>query len=93
MPSPTLIKPVDTVIQSAPTIAVVPIAAPTQTTAPSPTPAAPTQSFADQMLAAINTARAQARNCGTTRYPATGPLRWNAQTEEAARIQASYLPQ
>lgn len=95
-PAPTPTRPVDAATQSAtsslsaPNSVPAPVPAPAQTTPP---PAAPAQSFADEMLAAINTARTQARNCGSTAYSAAGPLRWNTLTVEAARIQASYLQQ
>lgn len=37
-----------------------------------------------EMLTLVNNARASARNCGTTRYPAVTPLAWNCLLEEAA---------
>jgi uncharacterized protein YkwD len=51
------------------------------------------KAFADQVLAAVNAVRAVARKCGTADYPAAGPLKWHAQTEQAARTQAEYLQQ
>jgi uncharacterized protein YkwD len=51
------------------------------------------KSFADQTLEAVNAARAVARNCGTTAFAAAGPLKWQAQTEQAALVQAQYLQQ
>lgn len=47
--------------------------------------------LAADLLARINTIRASAHDCGTTRYPAAGPLTWNSQAEDAARTQALYL--
>lgn len=40
--------------------------------------------FAPALLAAINQARAQARNCGGTAYPAAAPLGWNSLLTQAA---------
>jgi len=40
--------------------------------------------FAPALLAAINSARAQARNCGGTAYPAAAPLGWNSLLTQAA---------
>lgn len=40
--------------------------------------------FAPTLLAAINNARAQARNCGGTAYPAAAPLGWNSLLTQAA---------
>jgi uncharacterized protein YkwD len=60
--------------------------------APAPS-AAVTKSFADQTLDAVNAARATARNCGAVAYAAAGPLKWQAQTEQAALAQAQYLQQ
>jgi len=95
-PAPTPVQSVDTATQSATPGAAAPIATPAPATTPAPvtaSPTAPVRPFADQMLEAINVARAQPRNCGTNSFAAASPLRWNAQTEEAARIQASYLQQ
>jgi uncharacterized protein YkwD len=36
------------------------------------------------MLAAVNTARATGRNCGTTPYPAVPALSWNTKLAQAA---------
>ena len=36
------------------------------------------------MLNAVNAARAQARMCGSTSYPATAPLAWSCKLETAA---------
>lgn len=40
--------------------------------------------FAPALLAAINQARAQARSCGGTPYPAAAPLGWNSLLTQAA---------
>lgn len=40
--------------------------------------------FAPALLAAINQARAQARNCGGAAYPAAAPLGWNSLLTQAA---------
>ncbi len=47
--------------------------------------------LAADLLARVNAIRASAHDCGTTRYPAAGPLTWNSQAEDAARTQALYL--
>jgi uncharacterized protein YkwD len=52
-----------------------------------------TKSFADQMLEAVNAARAVERNCGTTAFAAARPLAWQGQAEQAALAQAQYLQQ
>ncbi len=64
-----------------------------ETTPTAALPATATKSFADQMLEAVNAARAVARNCGTTAFAAAGPLKWQAQAEQAALAQAQYLQQ
>ncbi len=38
----------------------------------------------EQILAAVNGVRAQARKCGDKAYPAVGPLRWNTLLEQSA---------
>jgi uncharacterized protein YkwD len=73
-----------------------PSAEPTTATGPAPdgTPPAPAaRRFADQTLELVNAARAQARSCGATAYPAAPPLRWQSQVEQAALVQAQYLQQ
>lgn len=40
--------------------------------------------FAPALLAAINQARAQARNCGGTAYPASAPMGWNSLLTQSA---------
>jgi len=51
------------------------------------------KAFSDRVLELVNAARAVGRNCGSTAYPAVGPLTWNTQTEQAARAQAEHLQQ
>ena len=57
------------------------------------TPSSVSKAFADQVLEAVNTARATPRRCGSTDHAAAGPLRWHAQVEQAALAQAQYLQQ
>ncbi|MDZ7704201.1 MAG: CAP domain-containing protein [Trueperaceae bacterium] len=45
------------------------------------------------ILRAINTARSQARDCGSTRYPATHPLRWDEQLATAAEQHSQDMAQ
>lgn len=47
--------------------------------------------FAQQMLSAINTARASARNCGSTAFPAASPLGWNDQLAQAASAHSTDM--
>jgi len=47
--------------------------------------------FSDQLLDAVNAARATPRSCGTTAQPAVGTLAWDAQAEQAALAHAEYL--
>jgi uncharacterized protein YkwD len=71
-------------------------AAPSATSAPEPAPTqSPTaeKSFPDRALEALNAARAVPRSSGGTPFPAAGPLKWQAQTEQAALVQAQYLQQ
>ena len=51
------------------------------------------KAFSDRVLELVNAARAVGRNCGSTPFPAAGPLVWNGQAEQAARTQAEYLQQ
>ncbi len=81
-----------------PTAANAPAAAatsPAANAAAAAAPAAPTaeKTFPDRVVEALNAARAVPRSCGTTAFPAAGPLRWNTQTEQAALTQAQYLQQ
>lgn len=50
-----------------------------------------TKGFVDEMLAAVNAARATPRVCGTNALPAAGGLAWSAPAEQAARAHATYL--
>jgi len=43
------------------------------------------------ILQRLNAARAQARDCGSERYEATGPLVWNTRLEQAARRQSDDM--
>ncbi len=76
-----------------------PAAASPAPAAPSATEPAPSQaptaekSFPDRVIEALNAARAVPRSCGGTAFPAAGPLKWQAQTEQAALAQAQYLQQ
>lgn len=47
--------------------------------------------FAAQMLAAINEARASARNCGAASFAAAGPLVWNDHLAQAAAGHSSDM--
>ncbi|OAN13210.1 hypothetical protein A3K86_16265 [Photobacterium jeanii] len=47
--------------------------------------------FAEQMLTAVNAARAVGRNCGTTFYPAAAPLTWDTKLEDAARVHSGNM--
>lgn len=51
------------------------------------------KTFPERLLDAMNATRAVARRCGTIDYAATGPLKWDARTEQAALEQAQYLQQ
>ncbi|MCA3180787.1 MAG: CAP domain-containing protein [Burkholderiaceae bacterium] len=67
----------------------------TSTNTPTGPAATPTseKTFPDRVVEALNAARAVPRSCGGTAFPAAGPLRWQAQTEQAALTQAQYLQQ
>lgn len=67
---------------------------------PAPVASAPVQAddlscgiggMSEQMLAAINEARASARSCGGQAFGATTPLGWNAQLASAAGAHASDM--
>ncbi len=47
--------------------------------------------FADQMLAAVNAARAQARDCGGQMMPAVPALTWDYNLEQAAFVHSSNM--
>ncbi|WP_311568230.1 CAP domain-containing protein [Photobacterium arenosum] len=49
------------------------------------------QSMADEMLAAVNAARAQGQTCGSTWMPAVGPLTWDATLEHTAYLHSSDM--
>ncbi len=71
----------------APAPAPAPAPSPTPAPAPSPTPS----SYAQQVLTLTNQARAQARTCGSTSYPAAPALTWNAQLATAAQGHATDM--
>ncbi|MDO4636008.1 MAG: CAP domain-containing protein [Lautropia sp.] len=47
--------------------------------------------LAQQVVAAVNAARAEARTCGTLPMPAAGPLRWNPQVAYAALLESEWM--
>ncbi|KKC99566.1 CAP domain-containing protein [Photobacterium halotolerans] len=49
------------------------------------------QSMADEMLTAVNAARAQGQTCGSTWMPAVGPLTWDATLEHTAYLHSSDM--
>ncbi|MCG2838400.1 CAP domain-containing protein [Photobacterium sp. WH77] len=49
------------------------------------------QSMADEMLAAVNAARAQGQDCGGTWMPAVAPLTWDATLEQTAFLHSSDM--
>jgi uncharacterized protein YkwD len=51
----------------------------------------PLDGFAQEALAAVNAARAEARKCGDVAYPAVGPLRWEARTAYAALLESEWM--
>ncbi|KMV31897.1 CAP domain-containing protein [Photobacterium swingsii] len=57
---------------------------------PNPNPD-PEGTFADQMLTAVNAARAVGRNCGSTFYPAAAPLTWDAKLQSAAQVHSTNM--
>ena len=59
--------------------------------APGPAPTPPGGTFAGQVLALTNAARAQARTCGTATYAATTPLTYSVQLEQAAQAHAADM--
>ncbi|WP_064608123.1 CAP domain-containing protein [Photobacterium sp. J15] len=63
---------------------------PTPTPTPTPEPT-PSGDFADQMLAAVNAARAQARSCGGEMMPAVPALTWDYALEQAAFVHSSNM--
>src|SRR5262249_19517432 len=51
------------------------------------------QSAAHKILALVNEARAEPRECGTRHYAAVRPLRWNATLAQVASSHASNMAQ
>lgn len=49
------------------------------------------KSLPARIVEALNAARAVPRLCGSTAYPAAGPLAWHPRAEQAALVQAQYL--
>ncbi|MEL6113957.1 CAP domain-containing protein [Photobacterium sp. SP02] len=49
------------------------------------------QSMADEMLTAVNAARAQGQTCGGTWMPAVAPLTWDATLEQTAFLHSSDM--
>jgi len=64
-----------------------PTPAPILSPEPSPDPA----TFEEQILAAVNIARATARNCGSNNMPAVAALAWNGLLQQAAFIHSSNM--
>ncbi|WP_082869759.1 CAP domain-containing protein [Deinococcus puniceus] len=60
-------------------------------TTPAPAPAPAPGTFAGRVLTLTNAARAQARTCGTTSFPAAAPLTANAQLGQAAQGHAADM--
>ena len=57
----------------------------------SPAAQAPLDPFGQEVLAAINVARSQARKCGDTDHPAVGPLTWDARAAYAALLESEWM--
>ncbi len=68
-----------------------PAPTPVPTPAPAPTPGSGISATEQRVLDLTNQARATARTCGTTSYPAAGPLTWNAALATAARGHAADM--
>jgi uncharacterized protein YkwD len=49
--------------------------------------------FNAQLLAAVNAARAQDRQCGDRHFPAAGPLGWDARVANAALLESEWMLQ
>ena len=47
--------------------------------------------FTEQVVASLNSARASARTCGTTAYPAAPPLAWHGALANAASVHAGDM--
>jgi len=74
------------------------VISPTPRPDPLPTPApilnpnpAPPPTFEEEILAAVNIARATGRNCGSNSMPAVAALTWNGQLQQAAFIHSSNM--
>ena len=76
---------------NAPAVTPTPIPAPTPSPAPAPTPSTGISASEQRVLDLTNQARAVARSCGTTSYPAAPALTWNASLATAARNHASDM--
>ncbi len=76
---------------NAPAVTPAPIPAPTPGPAPAPTPSTGISASEQRVLDLTNQARAVARSCGTTSYPAAPALTWNASLATAARSHASDM--
>ena len=76
---------------NAPAVTPTPIPAPTPGPAPAPTPSTGISASEQLVLDLTNQARAVARSCGTTSYPAAPALTWNASLATAARNHASDM--
>lgn len=76
---------------NAPAVTPAPIPAPTPGPAPAPTPSTGISASEQRVLDLTNQARAVARSCGTTSYPAAPALTWNASLATAARNHASDM--
>ncbi|MFB9993505.1 CAP domain-containing protein [Deinococcus oregonensis] len=68
---------------------------PNGASAPAQNPVSPAAStsgtFSQRILSLTNAARAQARTCGSTRFPAAAPLSANAQLQQAAQGHAADM--
>jgi uncharacterized protein YkwD len=80
-----------TVTASTGTPAPIPSPTPTPTPAPTPAPSGGISATEQRVLDLTNQARATARTCGTTSYPAAAPLTWNANLATAARAHAADM--
>jgi uncharacterized protein YkwD len=67
------------------------VAAPGGNSSASAQPTCDIDRFADQLLASLNNARASARTCGATAYPAASPLAWHGALALAADVHASDM--
>jgi len=75
-----------------PTPAPDPTPIPDPTPVPDPTPDPnPAPTFEQEMLSAVNTARAKARKCGSTNMPAVAALTWNGKLQQAAFAHSSNM--